>query len=87
MRCATCAFSFDILKTDAQFSRRIDQMADNQVLVSAFLAIARQFDMLVVAQGVESLTEADWLRALGVDCLQGFVFGAPAALPRTNPPD
>ena len=62
-------------------------MADNQVLVSAVLAIARQFDMLVVAQGVDSLTEADWLRALGVDCLQGFVFGAPAALPRTNPPD
>ena len=80
-------FSFDILKTDAQFSRRIDQMADNQVLVSAFLAIARQFDMLLVAQGVESLTEADWLRALGVDCLQGFVFGGPAALPRSSQPD
>ena len=80
-------FSFDVMKVDAQFSRRIDQNADNQVLVSAFLAIARQFDMLVVAQGVESPTEAEWLRALGVDCLQGFHLGTPAALPQTGAAD
>ena len=80
-------FSFDVMKVDAQFSRRIDQNADNQVLVSAFLAIARQFDMLVVAQGVESPAEADWLRALGVDCLQGFHLGMPAALPHAGAAD
>lgn len=74
-------FSFDILKVDAQFTRGIATDADSQVLMSAFLSIARQFDMVCVAQGVERADEAEWLTALGVDCLQGFYFAAPSVLP------
>lgn len=74
-------FSFDIAKIDGQFIRGIPQDADNQVLAAALLAIARQFDMLCVAESVETATEAAWLRALGVDCLQGYLFGAPTTRP------
>lgn len=74
-------FAFDIVKIDGQFTRAIQDDADNQVLMAAFLSIARQFDMLSVAQSVETADEAAWLRALGVDCLQGYAFGAPAVLP------
>lgn len=73
--------SFDLVKFDAQFSRDIHANADNQVLMSAFLAIARQFDMLTVAQGVERAAEAAWLAELGVDCLQGYLFAAPKLVP------
>ena len=73
--------SFDILKVDAQYSRAIATDADNQVLMGAFLALARQFDMLAVAQGVETGAEAAWLAALGMDCLQGYHFGAPKLIP------
>ena len=73
--------SFDILKIDAAYSRSVQTNPDNQVLLSAFLALARQFDMLTVAQGVESAAEAAWLTALGIDCLQGFHFGAPKLIP------
>ena len=73
--------SFDVLKIDSQYSRAISSNADNQVLAGAFLALARQFDMLAVAQGVETPAEADWLTALGIDCLQGFHFGAPKLIP------
>lgn len=74
-------FSFDLIKVDAQFTRNIHADADNQVLMAAFLAIARQFDMLCVAQGVEQAAEAEWLCALGVDCMQGYHFAAPSILP------
>lgn len=74
-------FSFDILKVDAQFTRGIQSDPDNQVLMAAFLSIARQFDMVCVAQGVEHQDEAAWLAALGVDCLQGYYFAAPSVLP------
>lgn len=74
-------FSFDVMKVDAQFTRGIERDADNQVLMAAFLSIARQFDMICVAQGVETAAEAEWLAALGVDCLQGFYFAAPSVLP------
>ena len=73
--------SFDLMKVDAQYSRGIHTHADNQVLMAAFLAIARQFDMLMVAQGVEQDGEAVWLAQLGVDCLQGYHFGAPKLIP------
>lgn len=73
--------SFDILKIDASYSRAVHTNPDNQVLVAAFLALSRQFDMVTVAQGVESEAEAAWLTALGIDCLQGYHFGAPKLIP------
>lgn len=73
--------SFDLVKIDAQYSRDIHAHPDNQVLMSAFLSIARQFDMLTVAQGVERAEEAVWLAELGLDCLQGYLFCAPKLIP------
>ncbi|MCZ8334503.1 MAG: EAL domain-containing protein [Rhodobacteraceae bacterium] len=72
---------FDMMKIDAGFTRGVAGQADNQVMMSACLALARQFDMLTVAQGVETAAEAQWLAALGVDCLQGHHFGVPKLYP------
>lgn len=68
---------FDILKIDGGFIRGIDESADNQMLVSALVAVGRQFDMLVIAERVESDAEANTLRGLGVDGLQGYLFARP----------
>ena len=74
-------FQFDILKIDGQFIRKIHADPDNQVLTQAMLAIAQQFDMFTVAEFVESAEDAQWLTAAGVDCLQGYFFGAPTVSP------
>ncbi|MFN4129227.1 MAG: EAL domain-containing protein [Paracoccaceae bacterium] len=74
-------FAFDILKIDGQFIRNIHADPDNQVLTAALLAIGRQFDMLCVAESVETLADAEYLQALGVECQQGFFFGAPTVKP------
>lgn len=74
-------FVFDILKIDAQFIRNIHRDPDNQVLAGALLAVGRQFQMLTVAEAVETIEEARFLQALGVDCLQGYLFGAPTVRP------
>lgn len=71
-------FYFDILKIDGQFTRNIAQDADNQVLSEALIGLARHFDMLVVSESVETAEEAQWLVAAGVDCLQGYYYGAPS---------
>lgn len=70
-------FCFDILKINGQFSRGVHEDADNQVLCEALISLARHFDMLVVAEAVETRGEAEWLAAAGVDCLQGYYFAAP----------
>lgn len=75
-------FFFDIVKIDGSFIRGIHSDRDNQVLTEALIMIANQFDMFTVAEYVESARDADYLTKAGVDCLQGYLFGAPAAVPR-----
>ncbi len=70
-------FFFDIVKIDRTFINGIADRVDNQVVTAALLAVARQFEMVTVAAGVESAEDAAMLRHLGVDCLQGFYTGAP----------
>ncbi|WP_323765668.1 EAL domain-containing protein [Marinovum sp.] len=74
-------FQFDILKIDGQFIRNIHADPDNQVLTQAILSIAQQFDMFTVAENVENAEDVATLTAMGVDCLQGYFFGAPTVSP------
>lgn len=74
-------FYFDILKLDGQFIRNIHQDADNQVLTAALLSIGKHFQMFTVAQSVETAFEAQMLQTMGVDCMQGYLFGAATLKP------
>lgn len=79
-------FYFDILKIDGQFIRGIADDPDNQVLTHALLALAQHFDMFSVAESVENARDAEYLQRLGVDCMQGYYFGAPTILPPWKTP-
>jgi EAL domain-containing protein (putative c-di-GMP-specific phosphodiesterase class I) len=72
---------FDIIKIDGQFVRNIHNDRDNQALTKALTDIARHFDMLVVAEAVETQEEMDFLRDAQVDCMQGYLFGRPEVMP------
>lgn len=74
-------FDFDILKIDGQFIGGIAGDPDNQVLARALVSIAGHFQMLTVAESVETAADARWLADAGVDCLQGYHFAAPALRP------
>lgn len=70
-------FYFDLVKIDKGFIRGIADDPDNQVLTKALMAVAHQFEMLVVADGIETPQEAQYLTKLGADCLQGYFYGVP----------
>jgi EAL domain-containing protein (putative c-di-GMP-specific phosphodiesterase class I) len=74
-------FAFDILKIDGMFTRGIDKDPDNQALVRALVSVGRHFDMMTIAEMVETAAEAECLRAIGLDCLQGYAFGMPSMKP------
>lgn len=74
-------FYFDMIKIDGQFIGGIANNPDNQVLVQALVSIARHFDMFTVAEFVENGPDADFLAQIGVDCLQGYFYGAPTVRP------
>ncbi|MFD1880169.1 EAL domain-containing protein [Paracoccus pacificus] len=79
-------FNFDMIKIDGQFIREISEHPDNQVLTRALMAIAHHFDMFTVAESVETAEDAAYLINLGIDCLQGYYFGAPTIVPPWKAP-
>ncbi len=79
-------FHFDIVKIDGLFIRDIPHSRDNQVLVEALLNISAHFDMMTVAEFVETPAEAAFVSKMGVDCLQGYLIGKPAATPQAGDP-
>lgn len=80
-------FYFDVLKIDGQFIQGIAHDPDNQALTRAMIDIARHFDMLTVAEFVETREDMLTLIELGVDCLQGYLFSAPTTRPDWMQPE
>jgi EAL domain-containing protein (putative c-di-GMP-specific phosphodiesterase class I) len=73
-------FRFDILKIDGRFVRDIELGSDNAFLVERMIEIARRFEMMTVAEAVQSQAEARCLAELGVEHFQGFHFGSPSLM-------
>lgn len=74
-------FLFDFVKIDGLFIRDLSYDKDNQVLVQALTDISKHFDMVTVAEFIETDREAEMAAKLGVDCLQGYLIGKPVAQP------
>jgi len=65
----------DIIKIDKSFVWGLEK--GSRAIVDATLSIARALRLEVVAEGVEEPWQAEMLRALGVDYLQGYLYGKP----------
>ncbi len=72
---------FDIIKIDGSFCRGIHADPDNRILAEALIGIGRHFECLTVGEMVEKQEDAEFLTGLGIDCLQGWLFGAPVLRP------
>jgi diguanylate cyclase (GGDEF)-like protein len=70
-------FRPDWVKIDGGFVRGVAENPDNRLFVDTLVGIARNFDMATVAEFVETEADADALRELGVDALQGYRYGRP----------
>jgi diguanylate cyclase (GGDEF)-like protein/PAS domain S-box-containing protein len=68
----------DELKIDIQFVRDLLTHAASESVVTAIVSLANALGVRTVAEGVEDQATAERLRAMGVDCLQGYHFGLPA---------
>jgi EAL domain-containing protein (putative c-di-GMP-specific phosphodiesterase class I) len=68
---------FDKVKIDRAFVSGLTLDPINHAIVRCIVSLARELDMKVTAEGVETEEEAMLLRAAGCDSLQGFHFGRP----------
>ncbi|WP_426168137.1 putative bifunctional diguanylate cyclase/phosphodiesterase [Pseudoduganella sp. R-34] len=69
------------LKIDRSFIMDMPDDASDVVIVQTILAMAGQMGLRVVAEGVETQAQADFLAANGCHALQGYLLGRPAPLP------
>ncbi|MEY3447179.1 MAG: hypothetical protein RIR45_1934 [Pseudomonadota bacterium] len=67
----------DRLKIDQSFVAQILTDRGDAAIATMILAMARSLDMGVIAEGVETLRQRDFLVAAGCQCFQGFLFGQP----------
>jgi diguanylate cyclase (GGDEF)-like protein/PAS domain S-box-containing protein len=63
------------LKIDRSFVHGIPEDVDNQAIVQAIFSIARHFGLHVVAEGVETAAQRNYLAASACECMQGYLFG------------
>ena len=67
------------LKIDRSFVTHLPQNENDKAIVEAVLALARTLEMEVVAEGIETDEQAEYLKSRGCHEAQGFRFGKPMA--------
>ena len=70
-------FPIDALKIDQSFVRQISSTPDETGIVTAVISMGKSLKMRVVAEGVETREEVEFLKALQCDEAQGFYFSRP----------
>ena len=70
--------SFSTIKVDRTFVQGASQGSNESLaIINAVVAMAKSLDMTTTAEGVETEEEAELIRNLGCDKIQGFYFGRP----------
>jgi EAL domain-containing protein (putative c-di-GMP-specific phosphodiesterase class I) len=68
----------DIIKIDMDLVRDIDKSKPKQAIVNGIVAICAALNVRVLAEGIETRAERDFLRNAGIDLMQGYLFCKPA---------
>jgi diguanylate cyclase (GGDEF)-like protein len=72
---------FDTLKLDRSFVNEMMVRRETKAFVGSIVTLARDLDMKVIAEGIETEEQLRAIRALGSDAGQGFLLGRPSGDP------
>jgi EAL domain-containing protein (putative c-di-GMP-specific phosphodiesterase class I) len=70
-------FPIDRIKIDRSFITDINHSNDDAAIVEAIISMAHSLNLKVIAEGVENISQMDFLVARGCDEMQGFYLGEP----------
>jgi EAL domain-containing protein (putative c-di-GMP-specific phosphodiesterase class I) len=71
------SFPFDKIKIDRSFISNLETSAQSAAIVRAVIGLGRGLELPVVAEGVETKHQMDFLTRESCDEVQGFLFGRP----------
>jgi diguanylate cyclase (GGDEF)-like protein/PAS domain S-box-containing protein len=78
-------FPFDRIKIAQEFVRTISMNHDHEAIVEAIIYMASSLDLNVIAEGVETKAQLDFLRARKCQSMQGYYFSPPVAAESWTP--
>lgn len=70
-------YPIDQLKIDQSFVRNLENNAEDRQIIRAILSLAKTLKLTVVAEGVETIEQVNFLRNEGCDIIQGYYFSKP----------
>lgn len=71
-------FQPDIIKIDMDLIRGVEKSRARQSIVRGLVRLCEDMKITVVAEGVETPAERDFLRDVGISLMQGYLFAKPA---------
>lgn len=74
------SFQFDLLKFDAVFTRTLKHGSRSEIILSTIVDMANRIGVETLAEGVETETQYEILKTIGVSKLQGYYFSTPNPL-------
>jgi diguanylate cyclase (GGDEF)-like protein/PAS domain S-box-containing protein len=77
-------FPFDKIKIDKSFTQGVLDRRDCKAVVASTLALAQGLGTVTTAEGVETEEQLEYMRAAGVDLVQGYLFGRPVPISQLN---
>jgi len=73
-------FPIDNLKIDKSFVWELEQDSANQAILKAIVALGHNLGLNVIAEGVETESQRDFLMSIGCDEMQGYLYSKPLPL-------
>ncbi len=70
-------FPIDVLKIDRSFVREIANGSEDKAIVAAIIALGRALGLTIVAEGVETVEQEEFLHANSCDEIQGYLISKP----------
>ncbi|QHQ63029.1 EAL domain-containing protein [Anaerocolumna sedimenticola] len=67
----------DVIKLDKEFFGKGDMQKEEQIIVSSIISMAKQLNMKVLSEGVETQTQSDFLKTVDCDMAQGYLYSKP----------
>lgn len=73
-------FNFDFLKIDKRFVSMINSDSVSAPILDMLITLSKSLNMRLVAEGIETEAQRDYLCSQGVDLLQGYLFSRPVSI-------
>lgn len=73
-------FPFDTLKIDKSFIHQLNKNAKTKTITSSIIKMGHELNLKIIAEGVETKTELDFLYQNDCDEIQGFLFSQPLSV-------